>query len=85
MEIADRSEILIEEIRKHPSESAHPRPPIPRMSDTELLRFGTHAKFKCTLAENPDDPLMTTLVTQLAEARAEWNRRHPDLPLRDSF
>jgi hypothetical protein len=56
-----------------------------RMSDCELLRFGVAAKYKASSAEwsppsEPDD-----LELQLSQARVEWNRRHPDLPLRDSF
>ncbi len=56
-----------------------------RMSDCELLRFGVAAKYKSSHAEysppsEPDD-----LEIQLNQARVEWNRRHPDLPLRDSF
>jgi hypothetical protein len=85
MEIADRTESMVGETGKHPSESALVRISIPGMPDAELLRFGMHAKFKCALEANPDDPRMTTQIAQLAEARAEWNRRHPALPLRDSF
>ncbi len=55
------------------------------MSNPELLRFGVHAKLRCSQAENPNDPWVKTLLVHLNHARAEWNRRHPKLPLRDSF
>jgi hypothetical protein len=58
---------------------------ISSMSNSELLRFGLNAKFRHSEAASPDDPATTDLAAQLIEARAEWNRRHPGLPLRDSF
>ena len=56
-----------------------------RMPDSELLRFGVRAKFRCSHESTPNDPQPADLAAQLNEARFEWNRRHPDLPLRDSF
>jgi hypothetical protein len=56
-----------------------------RMSNPELLRFGVNAKLRCSQAVSPDDPRIMTLRVRLHLARVEWNRRHPKLPLRDSF
>jgi hypothetical protein len=56
-----------------------------RMSNSELLRFGLSAKFRSSQRPTLDDPQPEDLAAQLDEARFEWNRRHPDLPLRDSF
>lgn len=50
------------------------------MSDQELLRFGTAAKVECS---NNSDPPREVLL-QLEEARVEWKRRMPDLPLNSS-
>jgi hypothetical protein len=55
------------------------------MSDTELLRFGTSAKFRCSDHRFSDDSRLANLTLLLKEARAEWNRRHSELPLVDSF
>ena len=56
-----------------------------KMSDGELLRYGMAAKLeheeRLRGAEAPGD----LLVTELSEARAEWNRRYGKIPLRDSF
>ena len=57
---------------------------ISEMSDTELLRFGVTAKHKCS-QELSKHPRLEPLVVQLTEARAEWIRRHPALPLSISF
>jgi hypothetical protein len=56
-----------------------------KMSDTELLRFGQEARYMCSLEANPGHPPNETFVVQLREARAEWKRRHPQLPLSDSI
>ena len=55
------------------------------MSDGELLRFGVTAKYKCLLERRSKHPRLQSLVMELDEARAEWIRRHPALPLRISF
>jgi len=52
------------------------------MPNAELLRFGVNVKFRASRGSSPKDPW---LAAQLKEARAEWNRRHPCLPLRNSF
>jgi hypothetical protein len=54
------------------------------MPETELLRFGQVVKYMCSLEVNCDPPLERFLV-QLREAKAEWRRRHPQLPLVDSI
>jgi hypothetical protein len=66
-------------------ENRHARDFFSRMSNSELLRFGLSAKFKSSQRPAPDDPQPEDLAAQLNEARFEWNRRHPDLPLCDSF
>jgi hypothetical protein len=43
-----------------------------KMSDDELMRFGKAARSLCRDPRCPD-----TFKRQLAEARAEWRRRHP--------
>jgi hypothetical protein len=43
-----------------------------KMSDEELVRFGKAAR---SLFRDPRCP--DTFKRQLAEARAEWRRRHP--------
>ena len=45
---------------------------LPKMSDDELMRFGKAAGSLCRDPRCPD-----TFKRQLAEARAEWRRRHP--------
>jgi hypothetical protein len=54
------------------------------MSDEELLRFGWAARCVCA-RENPRERGPQSFVLRLHEAREEWNRRKPGLPLRDSF
>jgi hypothetical protein len=56
-----------------------------RMSDCELLRFGIAAKYKAASTEHAPASEPDDFELQLSQARVEWNRRHPDLPLRDSF
>jgi hypothetical protein len=55
------------------------------MSSSELLRFGMSVKFRHSQEPKQNDPETADLSAQLNEARLEWNRRHPNLPLRDSF
>jgi hypothetical protein len=45
------------------------------MSDQELRRYGLAAKSMCSPEANFDNPPRQTFVIQLAEARAEWDRR----------
>jgi hypothetical protein len=46
-----------------------------RMSDTELLRFGTAARNMCSPAANLGKSPREAFVIQLEEARTEWQRR----------
>ncbi len=48
-----------------------------KMSDAALRRFGEASKFMCSPAASWGGQPRTAFVVQLAEARAEWNRRHP--------
>jgi hypothetical protein len=66
-------------------EGGNTRTSIAGMSNSELLRFGVNVKFRLSQRPGSNDPEFTDLAAQLNEARAEWNRRHPNLPLRDSF
>ena len=85
MEVADKMEISIYPTKQYPAESEAAPACIVNMSDPELLRFGMSVKLRCPEVENSDDPRLRTLLVQLKHARSEWNRRHPDLPLCDSF
>jgi hypothetical protein len=55
------------------------------MSDSELLLFGQVAKGNCNPETLVGKPPLEVYVVQLREARKEWRRRHPKVPLRDSF
>jgi hypothetical protein len=56
-----------------------------KMTDTELLRFGQAAKYMCSPEASLGQPPRQTYIVQLEEARAEWKRRKPELPLNDSI
>jgi hypothetical protein len=56
-----------------------------KMNDTELFRFGKAAEYMCSPQANEGRPARESFVIQLQEARAEWKRRNPELPLRDSI
>jgi len=85
MGVADSIGILSYRAGQPSAENENAHACIARMSNPELLRFGVNAKFRCSEAENSDDPPMKNLLMRLNLARVEWNRRHPKLPLRDSF
>jgi hypothetical protein len=55
-----------------------------KMNDAELLRFGQAAKYMCSSEANKGKPPREEFVIQLREARAEWRRRFPKLPLSES-
>jgi hypothetical protein len=55
-----------------------------KMTDQELLRFGQAARYMCSPYANMRKPPLEPSVIQLREARAEWRRRYPKLPLRES-
>lgn len=56
-----------------------------KMSGPKLLRFGVVSKYMCSLETNLDRPSRESFVMQLNEAREEWKRRYPELPLSGSF
>jgi hypothetical protein len=60
------SPLNLDELRAH----------LARMTDTELLEFGTAAKHMLSRQAHKGTPLETYAV-QLREAREEWMRRHP--------
>jgi hypothetical protein len=85
MAVLDSIEIPAGKTPLNSPENQHAPGCFSRMSNSELLRFGLSAKFRSSQRSNPDDPQPEDLAAKLNEARFEWNRRHPDLPLRDSF
>jgi len=85
MLMTDKTETTICETATHGSECENSLVSISNMSSSELLRFGLSAKYRLSHGPAPDDPELTDLAGRLSEARLEWNRRHPHLPLRDSF
>jgi len=56
-----------------------------KMSDQELMQFGQAAKLMCLPGANLGEPQHQMLIIKLEEARKEWRRRNPDLPLADSI
>jgi hypothetical protein len=54
-----------------------------KMNNAELLRFGQSAKYMCSPEANLGHPPRESFVIQLREAREEWKRRNPKLPLSD--
>ena len=46
------------------------------MNDTELVRFGTAARYMCSLSANKRRRPREEFLVQVREARAEWRRRH---------
>jgi len=54
-----------------------------KMSDAELLRFGKAAKYMCSPQATLGQPPRDSFVLQLEEAKEEWKRRNPALPLVD--
>lgn len=81
----DRIETSVFEPEMCSSKGESARVSISLMSSSELLRFGMRAKLRCSEGADSNGPGLAQLAAQLNEARSEWNRRHPDLPLRDSF
>jgi hypothetical protein len=85
MVAVDKIECTVHENMPYGPVNEDARISISSMSSSELLRFGVCAKFRCSQGSSPNDHAAADRVAQLDEARAEWNRRHPGLPLRDSF
>ena len=56
-----------------------------KMKDAELLRFGQAGKSMCSPDAYFGRSPRQVFIVQLEEARAEWKRRNPGLPLRDSI
>ena len=56
-----------------------------KMNDTELLLFGRASKYMCSTKASMGKPPRESFVMQLREAREEWKRRNPELPLNDSI
>jgi len=85
MEVSDRLEIAAREFHQHRYEVDSEFQRIAVMPDTELLRFGLITKFNYLRLRYSGNPRLPILRTHLIAARAEWNRRHSELPLVDSF
>ena len=73
--------------KAHDSEANQERGPsgfrLASTSDLELLRYGMAVKYSCaSLAGQPETE---ALLAKLNDIRREWQKRYPDLPLRDSF
>ena len=55
------------------------------MSNPELLLFGVTTKCRCFFETSPGQSPPDDVLVQLTEARKEWRRRNPGLPLSESF
>jgi hypothetical protein len=67
-----------------PENAGEIRERVRKMSDEELLRYATVCKSMCSPEVNFGKPPLDTWIVQLREARAEWLKRHPELPLSES-
>jgi len=85
MAVMDRVEVAVQENASGGLEIGNLRRRISEMSSSELLRFGVGTKFRCKRARSLQRSQRKALKAQLLVARTEWNKRHPCLPLRDSF
>ena len=47
-----------------------------KMTDAQLLAFGTAAQYMCSPKANMSKPPRDVFVIQLNEARAQWRRRN---------
>ena len=47
-----------------------------KMTDEQLQKFGRAVRYMCSPYANMRKPPLDVFVTQLAEARAEWQRRN---------
>jgi hypothetical protein len=56
-----------------------------KMNDAELLRYGQAAKSMCSPDAYFVQAPRQVFVVQLEEARREWKRRSPDLPVSESI
>jgi hypothetical protein len=48
-----------------------------KMDDIKLCEFGETARYMTTVRANLGKSPLQSYVVQLAEAKAEWRRRHP--------
>jgi hypothetical protein len=48
-----------------------------KMDEIKLCEFGETARYMTTVRANLGKPPLQVYVVQLAEATAEWRRRHP--------
>jgi hypothetical protein len=55
------------------------------MSDGDLLLFGVTTKYLSSSSSYPEQTSSNAVSVELTEARAEWKRRFPTLPLSISF
>jgi hypothetical protein len=62
-----------------------PNKSLSEMSDDDLLRFGMNAKYMCSQGAKLDKEELETFTLQLDEARKEWKKRFPKLPLSSTF
>ncbi|HEY1423433.1 MAG TPA: hypothetical protein VGF20_08270 [Candidatus Acidoferrum sp.] len=53
------------------------------MSSHELLRYGFGLKSRWSVLECQEGT--EALVEELSQLRTEWRKRHPEMPLRDTF
>jgi hypothetical protein len=51
-----------------------------KMTDEQLQQFGLAARYMCSPHANMRKPPLDVFVIQLAEARAEWQRRNQKKP-----
>jgi hypothetical protein len=56
-----------------------------RMTDGEVLSYGQCCKYMCSPTANMGKPPRQEFAMQLVEARTEWRKRHPALPLSESI
>lgn len=54
------------------------------MTDEKLAQFGRDARYMCSPYANVGKPPREEFVIQLREAREEWRRRFPKLPISES-
>ena len=85
MEVSDRPTTVPSKFQEHRYEFDSENRQFFEMPDSELLRFGAVTKYRCLCLRHTRSPQLPALLAQLAAARAEWNRRHSQLPLVDSF
>src|ERR1700730_8854522 len=76
-----KGRLSINDTRNTELETEKLRQSLCRMSSPELLRFGVITKCLCSMEVDLDHPPPVLLD----EARKEWKKRHPNLPLSESL